>query len=267
MFFRLKGPGYAVLAIPDAGTAFVPFWQNPTAMKRFYARINSAAVIAGLILFSSCALATDPVEREYKLAPFSSIYLEGPYKVMLIQGNSSRLVAEGDEPMLEELDVESSGGRLSVRFSEKPWKMKDYKITLRIYFRELEELEIQGAAEVRNEPSIRAGNLKVVFEGAGDVELDLRVSKLITDIDGVGNFVMSGDAEYHKVDFSGVGSYDGHNLLSKNTLVESNGVGSVKVHASEKFIGRANGIGSVEYYGEPPMVEVEASGLGKINRH
>ena len=49
--------------------------------------------------------------------------------------------------------------------------------------------------------------------------------------------------------------------------MESNGIGSVSAYASDKFKGEATGIGSVDYYGDPDDVNIDASGLGSVNRH
>jgi len=109
--------------------------------------------------------------------------------------------------------------------------------------------------------------MKLEFDGAGDVELDLKASKVISEISGVGEFTIEGETDYHKVSFDGIGSYDASGLRSKFTLVDSNGIGSVKVYASASFKGKASGIGSVEYYGNPAEVDVDASGLGSVTRH
>ena len=114
---------------------------------------------------------------------------------------------------------------------------------------------------------IRTSNLKLEFEGAGNVELEVEADKIISEIAGVGNFKIEGQTEYHKVEFDGIGSYEAKNLRSKYTIVESNGIGSVKVYASNKFKGEANGIGSVDYYGDPDDVSIDATGLGSVNRH
>ena len=248
------------------GTAFGYTCMNNCAMitPAPIPRIFTALMLTAIL--SSCAMAVDPVQSEITVKPFTEVLVEGPFRIRLVQDDACRLRIEGQERSVEALEIDSREGKLSVRFREKSFRVKDYKIDLVIYFRNLEELEIRGPVELRCERPIRAGNIKFVFEGAGDVVLDLEAAKIISEINGVGSFRLKGQTDYHKVSFSGVGSYDASMLTSKYTLVESNGVGSVKVHAADKFIGRANGVGSVDYYGEPESTEISASGLGKINR-
>jgi hypothetical protein len=218
------------------------------------------------ILTVSSASAEDRIEKKYTIDDFSRIYLRGPYEVHLRQGASCGLSIEAKESYFEKLEVNSSGGELSIELDGKNFRTSK-NIVVYINFKDLQKLEIEGAVDLQCENQIRTTNLKLEFEGAGNVELDVEADKIIAEIAGVGNFEIEGSTEYHKVEFDGIGSYDAHRLRSKYTIVESNGIGSVSVYASNKFKGNASGIGSVDYYGDPDDVSVNASGLGSVNRH
>jgi hypothetical protein len=219
-----------------------------------------------LILISLSSFADDKVEKKYKTEDFTKIYLKGPYEVHLKQTTSCGLTILAKESYFDRLDVSSKDGTLSIDLEGKNFKTNK-SIVVYINFRDLEKLEIEGAVDLTCNTQIRSNNLKIEFEGAGNVELDIKVNKLIAEIAGVGNFEIEGETDYHKVEFSGIGNYEAQDLRSKYTIVESNGIGSVKVYASNKFKGEANGIGSVEYYGDPDDVSVEATGLGSVSRH
>ena len=224
------------------------------------------ALIIGIMLISSLTFADDKIEKKYNLDDFTSIYLRGPYEVHLRQTSQCGLTILAKESYFERLEVSSNGGELSIELDGKNFKTTK-SIEVYINFKDLEKLEIEGAVDLVCENRITSDNLKLEFEGAGNVELNIKVSKLIAEIAGVGNFEIEGETDYHKVEFSGIGNYEAQDLLSKYTIVESNGIGSVKVYASNKFKGEANGIGSVEYFGDPDDVSVEATGLGSVSRH
>ena len=224
------------------------------------------ALVIGLMLISSLTFADDKIEKKYNLDDFTSIYLRGPYEVHLRQTSQCGLTILAKESYFERLEVSSNGGELSIELDGKNFKTTK-SIEVYINFKDLEKLEIEGAVDLVCENRITSNNLKLEFEGAGNVELNIKVSKLIAEIAGVGNFEIEGETDYHKVEFSGIGNYEAQDLLSKYTIVESNGIGSVKVYASNKFKGEANGIGSVEYFGDPDDVSVEATGLGSVSRH
>ena len=224
--------------------------------------------LAVVLLFMSSTnlIAGDKIEKTYNIKNFSQIFLRGPYEVHLRQTSQCGLTILAKESYFEDLEVSSDGGELSIDLDRKNFK-NTKSIEVYINFRELEKLEIEGAVDLVCENQIKSSNLKIEFEGAGNVELDVRADKIIAEIAGVGNFEIEGETEYHKVEFDGIGSYKAKDLRSKYTIVESNGIGSVSVYASNKFKGEATGIGSVDYYGDPEDVNIDASGLGSVNRH
>jgi hypothetical protein len=223
--------------------------------------------IALIILISvTNVFAGEKIEKTFDVDDFSRIYLKGPYEVHLRQSNKCGLTVIAKEDYFEKLDVGSSGGELSIEFDGKHYH-KTKSIELYINFQDLDKLEIEGAVDLQCENQINTDNLKLEFEGAGNVELNIKANKMIAEISGVGNFEIEGETDYHKVEFSGIGSYEAQDLRSKYTIVESNGIGSVKVFASTKFKGEANGIGSIDYYGDPDDVSIDATGLGSVNRH
>lgn len=224
-------------------------------------------LLALFILISiTTVFADNKIEKTYNIDDFSRIYLKGPYEVHLRQTDKCELTVMAKEDYFDRLEVASSGGELSIEFEGKHFK-NTKSIELYINFRDLEKLEIEGAVDLQCENQIKTSNFKLEFEGAGNVELNIDTDKIIAEISGVGNFQIEGETDYQKVDFSGIGSYEAQDLRSKYTIVESNGIGSVKVFASTKFKGEANGIGSIDYYGDPDDVSIDATGLGSVNRH
>jgi hypothetical protein len=218
------------------------------------------------MLFSFTSYADDKVERTFDVKEFNKIYLKGPYEVHLRQSGKCALTIIAKEEYFDRLEVDSDGDELQIELDGKNYKT-NRSIEVYIQFKDLEKLEIVGAVDLVCENQIKTSNLKLEFEGAGNVELNVSANKVISEISGVGNFEIEGEAEYHKVEFSGIGNYESHHLRSKYTIVESNGIGSVKVYASDKFRGEASGIGSIDYYGDPDDVSIDASGLGSVNRH
>ncbi len=220
-------------------------------------------LIAITLFVSKLATASDKIDRTFEVREFTSIYLKGPYKVHLRQSDdcSLKIIAKSSE--FEEMDITSSMGRLSIEIDKKNFK-NSKNIEVFIQFKDLTKLVIVGAVDLNCDTPLNLTNLKIEFEGAGNIDLEVKANKIISEIQGVGNFKLSGSTDYHKVEFSGVGKYDAKDLISTYTIAESNGIGSVRVHATTKFKGEANGIGSVVYYGDPDEVSVEASGIGSV---
>jgi len=219
-----------------------------------------------ILISVSITFADDKIEKTYRVDNFTRIYLKGPYEVHLRQTGKCALTIMAKEDYFDKLEVSSRGGELSIELDGRNFK-KTRAIEVFIHIDDLENLEIEGAVDLTCDNQIKTSNLKLEFEGAGNVELNVDANKIIAEIAGVGNFEIEGVTDYHKVEFDGIGNYEAQDLRSKYTIVESNGIGSVKVYASAKFKGEANGIGSVEYYGEPDDVSIDATGLGSVSGH
>jgi hypothetical protein len=210
------------------------------------------------------AVANDPFVKTYELEPFHSIEIDGPMDVRLVPGQSHSVVVEGDERLLEHVDITVEDGVLALDV-DRPWRNRD-KVKVVVHFVAMSHLSMEGTGDLSCEGFINAKNLKLEFEGTGSAALNVHADKLISDIEGVGNYTITGSTTYHKVSFEGVGKYDASALISDYTMVQSEGVGSVKIHAAKKLIGRASGVGSVDYWGDPAVVEMNAEGIGSINR-
>ncbi len=229
-----------------------------------YFRFLITLLLFSVITFS--AHGTEKITKKYDIEDFTRIYLEGPYEVVLIQDSSCGLSVTAPKNAFDLIDVSSSGGLLSIEIEDKFFR-KPKVITLEIHIEQLSKLSIEGAVDLETRGTLKTDNLKINFEGAGNMEMDIDASKIIAIIEGVGNFEFSGKTEYHKVEFSGVGSYDASDLISKYTYVESYGIGNVKVHATYEIRGEVSGVGSLDYYGDPDVTDVEASGVGGVRRH
>ena len=206
----------------------------------------------------------EQITKDYGVSYFNQIELRGPFNVELVQSDEQNLEIRASEKVHDDLEVNVKNNRLIIDLDDKIFS-KSKSIKVYITVTELEKIIITGAVNLEAENVIKTEDLKIEFEGAGQVNIDLEADRFIAEIEGVGSFWLQGRADYHKVDFAGVGNYNAKNLISKNTIVESGGVGNVEVYASEKFIGNASGIGSVKYYGNPSEVSVNSSGIGKIH--
>jgi hypothetical protein len=110
-------------------------------------------------------------------------------------------------------------------------------------------------------------NLKrFVFTGAGEASLsNVKNDHLEIVMNGAGELLASGETKEADITLAGAGSVDAKNLHAVNAKVNSTGVGSVNIYATEKLDARASGVGEINYYGSPKSVNRQAVGIGSIN--
>ncbi|MCC5928552.1 MAG: DUF2807 domain-containing protein [Cyclobacteriaceae bacterium] len=230
---------------------------------------HTACFVLAFVIFSAFVNVTPAQSQDWEIistSDFYEIYMEGPVELILAQGPSCKVQLQYDGPSRDKVNIYSAKGRLNILHDGSTrWRKETIKV--RVTVSDLELLHIQGAVSIKTDGALFVDNLKIAFDGVGTTNLNLDARKIISEINGVGSFYLAGKTDYHKVNFSGVGKYDAIELESKFTSVDSDGIGTVKVHAGEKFIGNASGIGTVEYAGNPQDVRVDATGIGKVRRH
>jgi len=108
---------------------------------------------------------------------------------------------------------------------------------------------------------------RFVFDGVGDANLfNIKNDRLAIVVTGVGSFSVSGETKELDITLSGVGSVDAKNLRAVNVKVNSNAVGNVDLYVTRQLDINSTGIGEVNYYGNPKIVNKQAEGIGKINQ-
>jgi hypothetical protein len=110
-------------------------------------------------------------------------------------------------------------------------------------------------------------NLKrFVFSGAGDVDLsNIKNDRLEIVMNGAGELLASGETKEADIALTGAGSLNAKDLHAVKAKVNSTGVGSVDIYATEQLDARAAGVGEINYYGSPKTVNRQVAGIGSIN--
>ena len=91
-------------------------------------------------------------------------------------------------------------------------------------------------------------NLSLNISGSGDILAIGKVQKLIANINGSGDLMLS-------------------KLNTNHATVTINGSGDAAIWASESLKGKINGSGDIEYYGDPQNVQSKVNGSGEINKN
>lgn len=200
-------------------------------------------LLIALLLTSACASAADQTRA---LAPFSTVSSEGPMNIVVQAGAAQSVLVRGDDKYLAKVETRVVNGELVITYPrEKNNKMhfsSDNKILISM-------------------PSLKGFHV----EGAGSAELN-NISGDAIDISfqGAGRLVANGKVKYLKLMAQGVGDVDTKALLAQRAEVNFEGIGQVKVHASERLDAVVQGMGSLNYYGNPKTVNKTVDGIGSV---
>ncbi len=220
------------------------------------------------VLFLVCCLTSAyGDEVEIKAADFNRVVLMGKAVVHIRQSDKESLKISGSKKTIDEVAASVKYGELVITHAASGWFSRFFPSAelpvYRLAVKDLRSLILKGSGEVFGEGPIKAEELKLVIEGAGQMQFDLDVKELKAAIFGAGKITLKGKAENQIIDIEGRGIYQGQDLVSKKGKLTINGSGDAEINAKEELDVTINGSGNVVYFGKP-KVNKHISGQGNV---
>ena len=205
----------------------------------------------------------EPGMRTYEVKPFTKIYLEGTFKVILEQGSQTGLRIKTDEDNFRYIDVQSDAESLSLKILKKHFDFD--KLVLYITFKDLERLDIKGGISLETKGYIDFKDFYLRVEGGANIEMNLKANKFDVIGEGGVKFVFDGIADELNASISGAGYLDASELKARKCDITIEGVGAGCVYVSGTLNASINGVGKIRYKGDPQVTK-KIEGIGVVSR-
>jgi hypothetical protein len=174
---------------------------------------------------------------------FHSISTEGAFDIEVVCQKPQSLELEGDDNILPLISTEVSNNVLHVR------SLRGYSVSQPIKLK----ISVPDLAGVS-------------ASGAGTIVVSgLKNEKFEIDANGAPKIRASGETKALSIDANGAGKIDTHKLRAANVQVDSKGVPSVEVYASEELNVTISGPSRVVYDGNA-VVHQTIHGPGKVEK-
>jgi hypothetical protein len=197
------------------------------------------------------AYAQEETSIKHEVVPFDSIEIgSASFELEIIVGQEHSILIEGHKINAQALKYEVKGTTLDIFRNEgkKTWdRSGNSKLKVTITMQEFKELELRGAVDAK---ITGIDSEKVKFE-----------------LNGAGNFEVSGKCQSLELDFKGAGNFEGQDLKCEEVNVELKGVGNIEVYASKEIDAEIKGMGNIEVYGSPQIVNKESGFFSSISIH
>ena len=198
-------------------------------------------LILALLLTSAFAGAA---EQTRTMPAFTGISAQGPINMIVEVGKAQSLVLKGDDKFLKRAVTKVVNGKLVISFPKGEKNEVNSDWTINVSMPALTSFFVEGAGSVELK-NINSDSIDIGFQGAG-------------------RLVASGKVKQLKLNAQGVGDVDTKALLAQNANVNFEGIGAVKVYASQKLDAVVQGMGSLNYYGNPRQVNKQVEGIGSV---
>lgn len=226
-----------------------------------FKRVSFLVLIFGFFLLN-IVNADEIIKEKREVSGFSKIVISGSGHVFLKQGDKEALTIETDSSLLPALKSEVKDNVLHLGPKETVFTY-NHMINYHLTVKNIEDIQTEGGVEISSKGSIVANELNISTEGAGKVDLKLKIQKLKIKLEGSGDIVLSGTTADQTLEIKGAGKIQGKKLATKTTHVQISGAGMAEVNASEALDIKIEGVGTVKYYGRPKITQ-EISGAGEI---
>ena len=125
-----------------------------------------------VVIATSCTLAQKQVftEKTYPIQSFTSVKSDVVANVIYTQSNSASVRAEGDNEMIDNLRITESKGVLNISHNTKFRTKRKKNLTIYISSPTIESIDMNGVGNLNMKGKIKTDNLKINFEGVGNLE-------------------------------------------------------------------------------------------------
>ncbi|MEX0967166.1 MAG: head GIN domain-containing protein [Bacteroidia bacterium] len=203
------------------------------------------------------------VSRDFSIQPFDRFSYFGSGDIYITQGAATTMRIEGQQNILEELDIDNTGGELRIGKNNCFRGHKD--ITIHITTPSLISVSLSGSSTLRGIGTFESTSFQASISGSGDADLNIFTEHLVADISGSGSMRFGGSAGFQHLNISGSGSMHAFALEGEEADIDVSGSGECEVNVSQKLKVRISGSGDVYYKGNP-VIESDISGSGKLVR-
>ena len=209
------------------------------------------------------------VKQERQLGDFNQIHLSGPMNVYLTQDKTASVMVHADENLTDLIRTTIDNNNILVVDWDAP---EDTKVKLKnqvdvyINYKNIHTLKNALVGNLECLSSINVDSLHIQSTSVGKMNLIISCHTLTTNLSGVGNATLSGNADEVIIQNSAVGNLKAFELLVNRLIIKHKGVGNVEVNAEKEINIYASGVGNLYYSGNAEVGEFKVNGTGKVEK-
>lgn len=219
--------------------------------------------------------AGDIVTYEVEVASFDEIMVYERVKLFIEQGNEQKIRIETGENLKDEVSVEVSDSRLSIRNNNSCNLFRDYEVTkVYVTVTNLTWLQNSSGSAVETISTLKQENLwlrsvnqedDLSIHTDGDFKLSLEVENLRITNDNYSNYFLKGAVENFNVFFAaGDARLEARELAVHHYDIFHRGTNKMFLNPIQSISGEIRSSGDVISINRPPEIAVESFYTGKL---
>ena len=218
-------------------------------MKTLITKITFTLSLSIFILSNTRA------QQNRSLPDFNQIVAGQTIDIQLISADRNSLYIESGSENSVTADV--ANGVLKLK-SNAP------KSKLKIYFKELKSVKLEGAAVVSNVDTIVSPQFTISSEGASKINLILKCDVLKVVAEGASDITLAGASTNASFNLSGANILNANNLATKINTIHAEGIANAKINVTENLSAHAEGASHIIFSGNPEYKNISIDGISTV---
>ncbi|MEL7121259.1 MAG: head GIN domain-containing protein [Bacteroidota bacterium] len=212
---------------------------------------------------SICEKGEGPIIREEIFLPaFHSIKNNTVADIYLQQGNEQKIIAEGQEDIIDLLELAVKSGEWEINFDRNCVYNFD-GLKLFITLPEIRSVQAINGGNIYSDGLMKVDELTALTNGLGEIELFVEASRIDARTESRGSIKLSGTTNEAFYTIRGAGSIHGFELNTKITEAVVRHTGNVETTVTEELKVLIEGKGDVYYKGFPEK-DITIDGQGEV---
>lgn len=207
----------------------------------------------------------DLISQDRPLQPFSKVVSQGSFNVVVIPGDSTRVVVKAESNILPYLRTISDGTTITIGFTEGINIHEHYQVEIFIYTPVLKSVWLSGSGMVECS-GFNSSDMNLQISGSGNINADFNTDMLDATISGSGNMNLTGIAIGSTLNISGSGNINAQGLAQQDCLAGISGSGNIITSVSKTLDAVISGSGSIFYLGSP-VITTHITGSGNVQKY
>lgn len=229
------------------------------------------------VLLNFCTIAGVFAQKEIVVDPnasvrtisaaFNRIKVSHSIRLVISQSNDVSLaVSASEEKYKSHIRTEVQNNNLRIFLEDDTWsRTKNRSYTVYLSFKDIQNIEVSGAAQLISAGIIKLNSLGVNMSGASVMRATLDVQNLTMEFSGASKARLAGNANTVSMECSGASDVSAYDLKIQTCSATVSGASDMQLQVEKSLNAVASGASRIYYKGQP-TASIRNSGVSKIEK-
>lgn len=217
-------------------------------------RVIFLSIVLSTIVFTSCSKMRlkgegSILSETRTLEAFTEIEANGSTDVEVIPSSTNSVVVTGYQNLVPVYETKVKGGKLVLEYKRGYINVRNNNIKVTVYTASLNKAYLNGSGNIAFRDSLTSGSISAEINGSGNMNFGASVFQTA------------------KYKINGSGNINARAAVAENVTAEISGSGDMDITATKSLDAEISGSGTIDYWGNPTVLETDISGSGKVRKN